>query len=226
MPVDLKLNARIAAMTKRKLTGYATAVEDFIVKFFRSSDTEIGTAALLDSVAGIPVGGTLWHAGSTIPDGFLLADGRAVSRTDYSALFQATGTTHGQGDGLNTFNIINLMGAAAVGSGGTRVAGPLTAKGSRFETDEVTLAVANLPRHRHEKGTLKTDVNKAHRHSTGGAGAAGTGRGGSGLQRTGSAGAHTHVLSGNLADSGGTDPIDLRQPWVKMLPLVYTGVVS
>ena len=228
MPVDLKLDALAAAITKKALTGLATAVEDYIVKAFRSSDTEIGTAALLDSIAGIPIGGTVWRAAPDIPSGFLLADGSAVSRTTYANLFQATGTTYGQGDGSTTFNIVNLMGGAAVGAGGTRIAGPQTSKGSSIDTDEVTLAIANMPEHKHKKGTLKTDTAKPHRHSTGGTGNAGgaPGTGGSSPRATGEAGGHGHVLAGQVADSGGTDPIDLRQPWIKLVPLVYTGVAS
>ena len=225
---DFKADNLIAALTKRLISGYATAVEDFTVRMLRSSDTPVGTAALLDTVAGVPVGGIIWQAGKTIPDGFLLADGRDVSRTTYSALFSAIGTTWGAGDGSTTFAIPNHVGAAAVGAGGTRVNGPQTAKGSRVDSDEVTLSVANMPEHKHDSGTYQTDVNEAHRHGTGGTGATGgsPGSGGGGLQATGEAGGHGHVLSGQIASSGGGDPVDVRQPWVKMMPLVFTGATT
>ena len=47
------------------------------------------------------------YAGSVAPDGWLICDGSAVSRTTYSALFAVIGTTYGSGDGSTTFNLPN-----------------------------------------------------------------------------------------------------------------------
>lgn len=44
-------------------------------------------------------------ATSTVPTGFLKANGAAVSRTTYAALFAKIGTTFGAGDGSTTFNL-------------------------------------------------------------------------------------------------------------------------
>lgn len=55
--------------------------------------------------------------GSTPPSGWLLCDGSAVSRTQYSALFEAIGTTWGAGDGSTTFNLPDLRGRAPIGAG-------------------------------------------------------------------------------------------------------------
>lgn len=60
-------------------------------------------------IQGIPVGVIQAFAGSTTPDGWLLCDGSAVSRTDYSELFLVIGTTYGDGDGSTTFNVPNLI---------------------------------------------------------------------------------------------------------------------
>lgn len=46
----------------------------------------------------------------TAPDGWLKANGAAVSRTTYSALFSAIGTRFGSGNGSTTFNIPDLRG--------------------------------------------------------------------------------------------------------------------
>lgn len=59
----------------------------------------------------------LW-TNDTIPTGFLLCNGAAVSRTDYAALFGALGTIYGEGDGLLTFNLPNLTARFALGGGG------------------------------------------------------------------------------------------------------------
>lgn len=47
-------------------------------------------------------------AGSTAPDGWLVCDGSAVSRTTYADLFATIGTTYGVGDGSTTFNLPNI----------------------------------------------------------------------------------------------------------------------
>jgi len=57
----------------------------------------------------VPIGGLVWHFGQTIPSGYLLANGQAVSRTLYAALFGVLGTKYGSGDGSTTFNLPNLM---------------------------------------------------------------------------------------------------------------------
>lgn len=56
-----------------------------------------------------PVGSVQAYAGSTTPDGWLLCDGSAVSRTDYASLFDVIGTTYGAGDGTDTFNLPDLV---------------------------------------------------------------------------------------------------------------------
>ena len=56
-------------------------------------------------LAALPVGTILPFAGSSIPTGFLATNGAAVSRTTYSALYSAIGTTYGSGDGSTTFNL-------------------------------------------------------------------------------------------------------------------------
>ena len=45
---------------------------------------------------------------ATLPPGWLLCNGAAVSRTSYSKLFNLIGTTYGSGDGSTTFNLPDL----------------------------------------------------------------------------------------------------------------------
>lgn len=62
--------------------------------------------------AMMPAGMIVPFAGpkENIPDGWLLCDGSAVSRTDYIGLFRAIGVAWGNGDGSNTFNLPDLRG--------------------------------------------------------------------------------------------------------------------
>ena len=56
------------------------------------------------------VGEVAFFARTTPPSGWLKANGAAVSRTTYAALFAAIGTTFGAGDGRTTFNLPDLRG--------------------------------------------------------------------------------------------------------------------
>ena len=62
-----------------------------------------------------PVGSYLLFAGKTLPTGYLLCNGAAVSRTTYAALFAVIGTTYGAGNGSTTFNLPNLDGRVLQG---------------------------------------------------------------------------------------------------------------
>lgn len=69
----------------------------------------------------IPAGTMQMFAGNTIPAGWLLCDGSAISRTGYAKLFSAIGTIYGAGDGSTTFALPNLIdrviqGAATAGT--------------------------------------------------------------------------------------------------------------
>lgn len=70
------------------------------------------SAALQAIVVGsvIPPGSVAPFSGATVPEGWFLCDGSAISRTDYPALFSAIGTAHGQGNGSTTFNLPDYRG--------------------------------------------------------------------------------------------------------------------
>lgn len=51
-----------------------------------------------------------YYAGNSAPSGWIPADGRALSRTAYAALFAILGTAFGAGDGATTFNLPDLRG--------------------------------------------------------------------------------------------------------------------
>ena len=72
-------------------------------------------------------GGTLWadcpigtinaYGGATAPDGWMLCQGQAISRTDYADLFAVIGTSFGSGDGSTTFNVPDFRGEFLRGAG-------------------------------------------------------------------------------------------------------------
>jgi RHS repeat-associated protein len=69
------------------------------------------------SAVTIPVGTIVPYAGSTaaIPSGWALANGAAVSRSTYSALWGIEGSSYGSGDGTTTFNLPDLRGRMPLG---------------------------------------------------------------------------------------------------------------
>lgn len=73
-----------------------------------------GGAALPTPPVGtlVPAGTLVLFVGGTNPDAtnYSIADGSALSRTTYSSLYSAVGTTFGSGDGSTTFNLPNLTG--------------------------------------------------------------------------------------------------------------------
>lgn len=54
---------------------------------------------------------------NTAPNGFLICNGQAVSRTTYDALFSVIGVTFGAGDGSTTFNLPNYVDRMPIGAG-------------------------------------------------------------------------------------------------------------
>ena len=62
------------------------------------------------------------YAGTSVPTGYLLCNGAAISRAQYPELFAAIGTTWGAGDGASTFNVPDLRGFFLRGVGGNSAA--------------------------------------------------------------------------------------------------------
>lgn len=93
-------------------------------------------------IVASPVGSVIAFAGNTAPDGWLVCDGSAVSRTTYAALFAVISTIYGVGDGSTTFNLPNLSDCFVQGgtSGTTHSAGlpNITGSGTGFITSAST----------------------------------------------------------------------------------------
>jgi microcystin-dependent protein len=66
------------------------------------------------TLSNIP-GAIAWFATNTLPPNYIPCDGSAVSRTTFGRLFLAIGTTYGNGDGVNTFNIPDLRDRSPIG---------------------------------------------------------------------------------------------------------------
>jgi microcystin-dependent protein len=106
------------------LNALATGVNTIDTAQLTASATKPVTYATLglDTLDVLtPIGSLVDYAGAGDPTPgsgsikWLLADGRAVSRTTYAALYAVTSTTYGVGDGVTTFNLPDFRGRVSAG---------------------------------------------------------------------------------------------------------------
>lgn len=102
-----------------------------------------------------PAGSTIQGYWTTAPEGYALEDGAAVSRSAYSDLFAAIGTTYGAGNGSTTFNLPDSRGYAAVNLNTSE--SEFNAMGKKVGAKTEVLSIAEMPIHTH--------VQNAHTHA-------------------------------------------------------------
>jgi len=201
--------------------------------FFRKSSGVIGVAILGVEIGTISASGFSAAltgfpgelrdiAGSSVPTGWLLCYGQAISRTTYAALFTAIGTTFGIGDGTTTFNVPDLRGLVRAGRddmGGsaanrltaTTITGGGATVGNSGGAQTHTLTTAQLASHSHtvfdpQHNHAISDAGHAHTYdktSSGGAGAGFAGGGGGSVTTLGTGSAFVGI-SVNSASTGVT----------------------
>jgi prepilin-type N-terminal cleavage/methylation domain-containing protein len=110
----------------------------------------------------IPTGMLVAYAGTTLPSGWLEANGQSVSRTAYPELFTAVGTTYGNGDGSTTFNLPDLRSRAPVGTDSSQ--SEFAARGMSGGVTARTLGINEIPSHSHTQGSHNHSQN-AHGHN-------------------------------------------------------------
>lgn len=118
-----------------------------------TSSVTVGGTSVLS-----PAGAIMQYAGSSAPTGWLLADGSAVSRTTYAALFAVISTTYGAGNGSTTFNLPNLKGKVPVGVDSSDTS--FDALGETGGAKTHTLTSAEMPSHSHSISGVYIMANK------------------------------------------------------------------
>lgn len=164
-----------------------------------NNETILGNGNI--SVSGAPAGTIITFASSTTPAGYLKANGALISRTTYSDLFTAIGTTFGAGDGSTTFALPDLRGYFPRGWD----------DGRGIDTGRVfgSLQADGYLNHSH---TASTGSQGAHTHTVDSYNQDGQQGIGSGYgstynlsKTTSSAGAHTHTVTVATSTTGTTE---------------------
>lgn len=97
-----------------------------------------------DRLDGVePIGSLILWAADIAPANYLLANGMAYSRSQFSDLFAVIGTRFGAGDGSTTFNVPNTVQRVIQGAF-------VNTLGLTGGAETVTLNVSNLPVHGHQ----------------------------------------------------------------------------
>ena len=101
---------------------------------------------------GAPVGQIIAWSGAynSLPSGYLICDGSAISRTTYAALFAVVGTTHGSGNGSTTFNLPDLQSKFITGASSDPNNSGYSV-GAEGGENFVTLTVNQMPAHTHSQ---------------------------------------------------------------------------
>lgn len=100
----------------------------------------------------IPAGVITAWAGTSAPDGWLICEGTAISRSVYAALFNICSTTFGAGDGFSTFNIPDIRGRSIYGTSSN------ISRGSTSTAISASFSITS--------GSGSTGAGGGHTHST------------------------------------------------------------
>mgnify|MGYP006275112791 FL=1 len=203
---------------------------------------------LLNHVATVPVGCIFPFAGNIVPAGYLLCDGSEVKIASYSSLYAVIGYSYKPASllqGLSTFALPDLRGRFPLGrdnmsngltvpskdGSGTQItAGGGAANrvtdttadivGTGSGTQQVTLAVSNLPDHKHNLSSSAAQYYAPGIPNAGSDPNAVPGLGlpssstGSGLPNSGS------VISGTTGA-----PVNIMNPYETINYIIFTGVL-
>lgn len=125
----------------------ATRVAASETKAKATDDYILGTKAELksDILKAVPIGTVVMWATSTPPEGWLLCNGKEVSRAAYAELFKVLGTSVGAA-GSSAFKIPDLSGRFPLGTSNTH---NLHSTGG---AETHTLTVGEMPSHSHSIG--------------------------------------------------------------------------
>jgi microcystin-dependent protein len=208
----------------------------------------ISKETLLNHVATVPIGCIFPYAGLVIPTGYLLCDGSEVQISKYSALYGAIGYTYKNASllsGLSTFALPDLRGRFPLGKdsmnngltvpykdgsgtlvnaggGAANRVSDVTADlvGSGAGSQQVTLAVSNIPDHKHNLNS-----GYAQYYAPGIPGASSDPNAIPGLGLPASSTGSGLPNSGSVISNTTGSPVNIMNPYETINYIIFTGVV-
>lgn len=111
--------------------------------------SQYGTYPSCYNYDSLPPGTSIAGYWTTPPDGYLLEDGSAISRSTYADLYAVVGTGYGSGDGSSTYNVPDSRGRATVNLSASDTEFNSIGKTPGEKTHQITLA--EMPSHQHQQ---------------------------------------------------------------------------
>lgn len=164
-------------------------------------DIAQGIRTALDKA--IPVGTIAMFGAERDPEGWLRCDGRLLDRNAYAKLFAVIGTAHGFTNSSN-FRLPDIRERSVVGSG-TKYS-----IGDKGGNATVTLSINQMPAHTHQIGEVEDQDRRFQSRTSG----QDIGIGTSGYTYLTSTGNNAGGRSPIATSVGGSQPIDLRDPYI------------
>lgn len=166
--------------------------------------SDIYIEAIGGSSNGIPIGTIMQYAGFTAPQGYLLCEGQALSKTDYAELYAIIGNYFG---GTETeFYLPDLRERVPVGRNSAKTDYALGETGG---TATVTLTIEQMPSHTHIQNS-HNHTQSAHNHGLN--------------SHTHSIPAHSHGLNSHTHSfSATTSTKELKGDWTCVGYKTHTG---
>lgn len=163
-----------------------------------------GSGAQAQGVGDCLLGDIRLFAGNFAPLGWLLADGRLLSISEYEFLFTLIGTTYG-GNGQDNFALPNLSSSIPVGTGQGLGMANTVQRGVEFGVEAVQLQSQQMPAHNH---ALVVAAGATTAAPTAGAALAPVHNGGAFAV----AATNTTLAPGTVGFAGGSQPLERSPP--------------
>lgn len=188
-----------------KFFGIAQLLCDFF-SWFLDGDGAISTSAKTEIGSTLlPPGFIMYSASSDAGDAWLLANGQAVPRTTYAALFNAIGTRYGSGNGTTTFNLPDLQGRSPIGAGSGSGLTFRDINSPQVGEEKHTQTIAEMPAHGHDPEPPLTEM---------------FGRLSSGGGLNASAGSGASYRADFTEETGGGQPFNVVHPCLVLHPFI------
>ncbi len=140
---------RINATNANSTSAWSPNISTSTRQYTCADSSQYGTYPNCYAYDSLPIAASIEGYWSSPPSGYLLEDGSAVSRTTYSDLFAAIGTTYGAGDGSTTFNLPDSRGRVTVNLSAADA--EFNTIGEKYGEKTHIMSLAELPAHSHQQ---------------------------------------------------------------------------